>query len=94
MRIIKSLIENIHRENLKPMEQAKAILEVFKQNKTGKVRGDVPKIDENLPLKVRVVGDKIARNGDRKKLNSEELAIDKIVSKIGLSHHSVYESLY
>ena len=28
--MVQSLIENVHRENLKPVEQAKAILEVFK----------------------------------------------------------------
>ena len=29
--MVESLIENVHREDLKPIEQAKAILEVFKE---------------------------------------------------------------
>ena len=32
--MVESLIENVHRANLKPMEQAKAILEVFKAGET------------------------------------------------------------
>ena len=47
--MVESLIENVHRANLKPMEQAKAILEVFK---AGEKIFPENIIDNSLPQKI------------------------------------------
>ena len=47
--MVESLIENVHRANLKPMEQAKAILEVFQSSNSVPTVGT---IDSKLPQKI------------------------------------------
>ncbi|VUT24975.1 MAG: Nucleoid occlusion protein [Candidatus Methanolliviera sp. GoM_oil] len=89
--MIESLIENVHREDLKPVEQAKAILEVFEAASVSNPRLE---INDNLPNNVLRTWDKL--RGHRHKdtpLTEEEEIIDKTVKKIGLGHRPVYEAL-
>lgn len=89
--MVESLIENVHRANLKPMEQAKAILEVFKAGETI-LPGEI--IDDRLPQKIGVVGAKIRKQYKKgNELTKEEILLNDIVRRIGLSHILVYESL-
>ena len=57
--MVESLIENVHRANLKPVEQAKAILEVFKASDISDARR---LINNDLPQKISIVTHKC--NGD------------------------------
>ena len=85
--MIERLIENVHRENLKPVEQAKAILEVFKTEKT-----PIAAIDNTLPQKIRIIVDKL--NGQTKaEMTDEERGLHNIVKQIGISPIRVYKSL-
>ena len=87
--MVESLIENVHRANLKPMEQAKAILEVFKSSDSA-----IPRmaINDRLPQKIQNILDK-HRGHTKGNLTEEELVLDSIVKKIGLAHAPIYESL-
>ena len=53
--MVESLIENVHRANLKPMEQAKAILEVFKASSSAFSKNA---INDRLPQKILHIRDK------------------------------------
>jgi len=88
--MVESLIENVHRANLKPMEQAKAILEVFKGSVPS---GTVPLIDNKLPQKITSIDHKLRREYTNNNLTEEETVLDSIVKKIGLTPDTVYRSL-
>lgn len=85
--MIESLIENIHRENLGPEEEARAILEVFKE--ASEVQS-LLQIDDQLPSKINIVGHKIRNN---KELSEEEKVINDVVNRIGYLHVPIYNSL-
>ena len=99
--MVESLIENIHREDLKPIEQAKAILEVFKEQETFFSKESfisVGFVNDELPKKIAAIGAKVKvrERGSRKRLGdltNEEKLLDKIVKKIGLRHEPIYEAL-
>lgn len=88
--MVESLIENVHRANLKPMEQAKAILEVFKADNLNRSERF---IDDNLPQKIANIRNKHSGKYTNNDLTEEEVILDNIVKKIGLSHDPVYASL-
>ena len=88
--MVESLIENVHRANLKPMEQAKAILEVFK------AEGNVTSKDttcDGLPQKINQIKAKLLGHYTNCELTEEEQILHNIVKKIGLSVSVVYKSL-
>ena len=87
--MVESLIENVHRANLKPMEQAKAILEVFKASSSAFSKNA---INDRLPQKILHIRDKYTghTNSD---LTDEEMVLDTIVKRVGLSHIVIYRSL-
>lgn len=85
--MIQSLIENAHREDLKSIEKAKAILEVFK---TEQDTASFSLIDDRLPQKVRTTYEKI---GSTKALSDEEEKIKGIGEKIGLNLLTIYHYL-
>ena len=88
--MIESLIENAHRENLKPIEQAKAILEVFRASESSTARS---MIDDRLPQKISKIHEKRHGRYVGNELTEEETILDSIVHKIGISPISVYRSL-
>ncbi len=88
--MVESLIENVHRANLKPVEQAKAILEVFKAASI-KITGIF--IDNKLPQKINNIGNKHYGNQVDNDLTEEEIILDSIVKKIGIAYTPVYRSL-
>jgi len=88
--MVESLIENVHRANLKPMEQAKAILEVFKASKSLPARAV---INDKLPQKIMTIEEKNHKRYSDNKLTTGETILDNIVKEIGLSHRVVYRSL-
>lgn len=88
--MVESLIENVHRANLKPMEQAKAILEVFK---AGGENFCQKFIDDRLPQKISGIDNKHHGRYTNNDLTKEEVTLDNIVKRIGLTHIVVYKSL-
>lgn len=89
--MVESLIENVHRANLKPMEQAKAILEVFKADE--KIFSEKI-IDDRLPQKIGIIVAKIRKQYKKSnELTKEETMLNDIVKRIGLTHIVVYKSL-
>jgi len=89
--MVQSLIENVHRANLKPMEQAKAILEVFKAEEN--ISTGLKIIDDQLTNKLAILNMKVNTNYKDNRLTEEETILDNIVKKIGLSHDPIYRSL-
>lgn len=95
--MVESLIENVHREDLKPMEQAKAILEVFKEQEFSFLKRKIlPEriVDDRLPQKIEIISKKLEGKYKDSSLSEEEKIIDKIVRRIGLKHHAIYESFF
>lgn len=94
--MVESLIENVHREDLKPIEQVKAILEVFKEQEILFLKKKILSeriVNDRLPQKIAKIRDKIEGKYKDSTFSEEEKVIDKIVKKIGLKHHAIYESL-
>ncbi|GEM_PF-6268135 len=89
--MVESLIENVHREDLKPIEQTKAILEVFKAEE---INFSKKFIDDRLPQKINIIDLKLREKyKGSNKLTEEEEILNQIVKKIGLKTHAIYESL-
>lgn len=89
--MVQSLIENVHREDLKPIEQARAILEVFKAQEKNFSKKF---IDDRLPQKINIIDLKLREKyKGSNKLTEEEEILSQIVKKVGLKHHAIYESL-
>ena len=88
--MVESLIENVHRANLKPMEQANAILEVFK---AGEENFRQKFIDDRLPQKISGIDNKHHGRYANNDLTKEEVTLDTIVKRIGLTPIVVYKSL-
>lgn len=94
--MVESLIENVHRADLKPVEQAKAILEVFKEQEILFLKKKILSeriVNDRLPQKIAKIRDKIEGKYKDSTFSEEEKVIDKIVKRIGLKHHAIYESL-
>lgn len=105
--MVESLIENVHREDLKPLEQAKAILEVFKAQETFLFKkGFISTgfVTDELPNKIAAIGAKVkvrkrVKVGERSGVHSindlkeEEKLLEKIVKRIGLTPARIYEAL-
>lgn len=88
--MVESLIENVHRSNLKPMEQAKAILEVFKASNSLPAPAV---INDKLPQKITSIAEKRAGRYANNKLTEEEIILDDIIKRIGLAYRVVSNSL-
>ena len=78
--MIQSLIENVHRMDLKPIEQAKAILEVFKAQENFLLERKILSkgiVDERLPQKVAKIRMKIEGKEGKYYKDSTRFSIDE-----------------
>jgi ParB family chromosome partitioning protein len=83
--MIESLIENVHRKDLEPLERARGLAEVYR---LGLERFELSKVSLQLSIIQDVVNGRVKRD-----LNNEEKRIKEIADVIGLSYDYQYHLL-
>ena len=87
--MIESLIENVHRKDLKPVEKARFLAKIYEIE----LRDQIPSFSlEFVAGKLKTIEDKVAGRS-LSRLSDVELKIKRIADKIGLSYDYQYRLL-
>jgi hypothetical protein len=82
--MLESLIENVHREDLKPIEKAKGLAEVYR------LAGFEP---AKIQFQLKAIDDALTRPERRRELTEEENRIKEVADMVGLSYDYQYRLL-
>lgn len=96
--MVESLIENVHREDLNPIERGRAIFEVFREQEVSLLRANIIAnrfANGGLSNKINAIRQRLQRmeKGRGHGLTKEEEVIYGITKKIGLPLKTIYNTL-